>query len=186
MIMIRHVRHRLRATSDGDGSFAQLHHLRRRNDRLHTRPAEPVQGQRRHLQRHPRLQSDGARQHAVARAGRHHLADDDMLHVCRRDGSAGQRLLHHDAAKLRGHERLQGAAKIADRRPGAADNIDIFHHLVLCTIGCQCCTCTRSCAPTHRCQGQCAYRWTDKRSAHAWPQHRAIWPKRRRPFRVDP
>src|SRR2546423_1706191 len=97
--MWRH-RHVLRAAGEDELGLAKLDLLRREDDRLQTRAAEPIHGEGRRFLGDTRLQADVAREvHGVAR-GLEDIAEDDLFDLLWIDLGLFERTLRGDDAEV--------------------------------------------------------------------------------------
>jgi hypothetical protein len=119
--------HALGAPGHHDVRVAQLHDLRGRDDSLQARATEPIQRERRGLDREARFDRGHPGQVHVVDICVDDVAEHDVPDLARLDRRPLDRLAHDRGRQIRGRVILQAPAVPADRRSHAAQN----HHLAL-------------------------------------------------------
>ena len=142
---VRGLRHRLHPAAHGDVQVAGADRLVDHPDGAHARRADLVDRLRSDLDRDPGLDLRlTAGDLALGRL--EHRAHHDVLDLLRRDIGALQRFADRDAAEMRGGERRQTPAQLADRRARAAQDHGSRHTASRLTCG----RCTSQRPRTHR------------------------------------
>jgi hypothetical protein len=136
---VRSGRHRLLPTSHDALGVAGLDGLRGEHDRLETRAAHLVDGERRNCRRKSRVYQ-GLPCRGLSRAALDHLTHDDLFHATGIDTGARNRLTDDHGAELGSGERGQTAEVAADRRAdgGNDDWGGAIAHVVLVRFGFRC------------------------------------------------
>ena len=120
--------HVLHAAGDRQVRLAEPNHLRRRHDRLDSRTADPVDGERGRLYRDAGLERDVAGPvdrvaRRLERVAHHDVIDNLRLDACPLHRGAGG-----EAAQLEGRGVLEGAYEFGHGRARTLQNQDIFGH----------------------------------------------------------
>ena len=123
---IRGVAHRFGAAREHQVDVAGLDRFDGVHDRLKARAADAIDGFRRDLDRHARLDRRLAR-HVHAGARLQHAAHDHVADVGRVDAGARDGLANDDRAEVGGRKIFEGSAEGADRRPAGAENDGVIH-----------------------------------------------------------
>ncbi len=125
---VRHLAHVLHAAGEHDVGFLKLHVLSRGDHRLDTRSAEPIHGQRGHMNRQARLEPHMTRAVVRVDAALLDVAEDDVVHPRGLDGGALERRARCRGAEIDRRDILQRTHVLGHRRARATDNEYGFGH----------------------------------------------------------
>ncbi|HLQ22478.1 MAG TPA: hypothetical protein VK132_04690 [Gemmatimonadales bacterium] len=110
-------------------SLAEKNAVRGLDDRLETRAAEPVDGDRGSLDRQSGSQPHVPRQIRGVGRGLNHVAENDMLDVGRSEAGPGDGTLCGQHPEVGGGVLLEGAAKAAEAGPDGGEKDDLLFAL---------------------------------------------------------
>jgi hypothetical protein len=130
---VRRLAHALHAAAEDDVRFAELDHLAAARRRLDAGAAQAIHRQRRHLDRHARLQADVARAVDGVGTGLQHVAEHDVIDVLRLDPGPLHRRPRRDRSELQRRKVLQLACVLRHGGARTTQNEDLFHRLPLFT-----------------------------------------------------
>ena len=129
----RRLRHRFHAARKHHFRFVGLNHLRRADNRLHARAAEPVHGQCRSFDRQARAQPNMPRSIERVARGLLRVAEDDVIEVFGLDSRALNRCRRRDRTEFLRRIVFDFSAIAAKGRARPTDNGNVsgFQHEVL-------------------------------------------------------
>ena len=130
---VRRQAHVLLAAGDADLVVAVADRLRGEHHRLQAGAADGIDRQRRHALRQAALDHRLTRR-VLARAGREHLAEDDLADLVAREPGALEQAGDHGRAELGRGGLGERAAELADRRAGGGDDDDVGAHGTLLSV----------------------------------------------------
>ena len=135
---VRRLAHALGAAGEHDVGLAEQNHLPAADGRLNAGTAQPIDRQRRHFDRHARLQPDVAR--AVDRVGARlqHVAEDDVIdHASGATPVRCHRRARRERAEIERRDVLELAGVFGHRRPRAAEDVDLLDSFIVLTVALQ-------------------------------------------------